>query len=212
MWLRGFDAKYSAERGLPASIKLTTMKPSGTLSLLKGVTPGAHANPAGPYYYRRVRMSAESPLLDLCRKHGYHVEPNIEFDGSFSKTTMVVTFPCKVPEGTPIESDFSFKEQLDVVRRLQREWSDNSVSCTVYYKKEDLPAIKDYLYEHFTSEMKTVSFLLSQGHGFKQAPYETISREVYEQEIAKTTPITSAIINENSFEVEECAGGACPIK
>lgn len=210
-WLRGYDKWYSGEVGFPESIKLTTVKPSGTLSLLAGVTPGVHPNPAGPYYYRRVRMSANTPLLELCKSHGYNVEPAIEFDGSASKTTMVVTFPCRIPEGVPIESNYTYREQLDMVRRMQREWSDNSVSCTVYYKKEDLEDIKQYLKEHFTNELKTVSFLLSQGHGFKQAPYETITKEQYEAEIVNIKPITAVSISEDSFEVQECAG-ACPIK
>jgi ribonucleotide reductase alpha subunit len=212
VFLREYDKQYSELNGFPESIKLTTVKPSGTLSLLAGVTPGVHPNPAGPYYYRRVRMATGSPLIDLCRKHGYHVEPAIEFDNSQSKTTMVVTFPCKVPETTPVASNFSFKEQLDMVRRLQAEWSDNSVSCTVYYNKEELPELKEYLYKYFNSEIKTVSFLLQQGHGFLQAPYETISKETYEKEIKLITPITNVNLDDNSFELQDCDNGSCPIK
>jgi ribonucleotide reductase alpha subunit len=211
-YLRSFDVVYSKEHGFPESIKLTTVKPSGTLSLLAGVTPGVHPNPAGPYYYRRVRMAADSPLVTLCKQKGYAVEPVIEFDGSLSKTTMVVTFPCKVPEGTPIASNFSWKDQLDMVIRMQTEWSDNSVSCTVYYKKEDLPDIKKYLEENFSDKLKTVSFLLYQDHGFLQAPYETISKEKYLEEIKNIQPLTSVNLEENDFEVVECEGGSCPIK
>lgn len=211
-WLRGYDKWYSEENGFPTSIKLTTVKPSGTLSLLAGVTPGVHPSPAGPYYYRRVRMATDSPLVELCRDNGYHVEPVIEFDGTLSKTTVVVTFPCKISESVPVESNYSYKQQLDMVRRMQREWSDNSVSCTVYYKKEDLPEIKNYLKEHFSNEIKTVSFLLSQNHGFKQAPYETITREQYEKDITNITPITSVTLDDNSFELIDCLNGSCPIK
>ena len=210
--LRQYDAYYSNLKGFPRSIKLTTVKPSGTLSLLAGVTPGVHPNPAGPYYYRRVRMSSESPLVDLCRNNGYHVEPAIELDGTNSKTTMVVTFPCKIPEGVPIESSFTYKQQLDMVRRMQKEWSDNAVSCTVYYKKEDIEGIKQYLRDHFSNEMKSVSFLLSQGHGFVQAPYETISKEQYEIDVAKVKPIVSIDVTEDTFELMDCDSGACPVK
>jgi len=210
--LRQYDRYYSELKGFPTSIKLTTVKPSGTLSLLAGVTPGVHPNPAGPHYYRRVRMASNSPLVSLCKSHGYNVEPAIEFDGTLSKTTMVVTFPCKIPTNVPIESSFTYEQQLNIVRRMQREWSDNSVSCTIYYKKEDLDGIKAYLKKHFTNEIKTVSFLLSQGHGFKQAPYETITEEQYNEEILKVRPITSANISEESFELIDCNSGACPIK
>jgi hypothetical protein len=210
--LRYYDAYYSNLKGFPTSIKLTTVKPSGTLSLLAGVTPGVHPNPAGPYYYRRVRMSTNSPLVELCKKHGYGVEPAIEFDGGNSKTTMVVTFPCKIGQNVPVESNFTYQQQLNMVRRMQREWSDNSVSCTVYYKKEDIQGIKEYLKKYFSNELKTVSFLLSSGHGFLQAPYETITEDEYNEAIKGVTPITSVNISEDSFELVDCQSGSCPIK
>lgn len=211
-WLRKFDVSYSAKNNFPTSIKLTTVKPSGTLSLLAGVTPGVHPNPAGPYYIRRVRIASQSNLIDVCRKHGYHVEYQKNFDGTEDKSTMVVDFPCKLPEGTPVAADYSWKEQMDMVRQMQREWSDNSVSCTVYYKREDIPEIKKYLKEHFKHEIKTVSFLLYHDHGFLQAPYETISKEKYEELIKGTKQITSIEINENDFDIIDCETGTCPIK
>lgn len=211
-WLRNFDKEYSKKNGFPTSIKLTTCKPSGTLSLLPGVTPGIHPSPAGPYYIRRIRISSESPLIDVCRSHGYQIEPQINFDGSVDKSTMVVSFPCRVPEGTPVAKDFSWKDQLDNVRWLQKVWSDNSVSCTVYYKKEDLPEIKEYLAKYMPNEIKTVSFLLYSGHGFKQAPYETISEDEYLDMVYGTSPISSVEVRESDFDVVDCEGGACPIK
>ena len=212
VWLREYDVKYSQDHNFPISIKLTTVKPSGTLSLLAGVTPGVHPNPAGPHYIRRVRMSSQSPLIEVCRTHGYGIEYQMNFDGSLDKSTMVVSFPCKLPETTPVAADYSWKQQLDMVRRMQEEWSDNSVSCTVYYKKEDLEDIKSYLKEHFRYSMKTVSFLLYQGHGFVQAPYETITEEQYKELTVNTIPITTAEVREEEFMVDDCASGHCPIK
>lgn len=211
-WLRGYDKWYSGENGFPESIKLTTVKPSGTLSLLAGVTPGVHPNPAGPYYIRRIRISAGSPLIDVCRSHGYHIEPQRNFDGSEDRSTMVVSFPCKLPPTTPVAADYSWKDQMDMIRRMQAEWSDNSVSCTIYYKKEDIEDIKKYLKDHFRHEIKTVSFLLYQGHGFDQAPYETITKEQYEEMSSKVVPITSVVVKEDEFDVDDCFGGACPVK
>jgi hypothetical protein len=211
-YLRGLDAEYSAKMGWPTSVKLTTVKPSGTLSLLAGVTPGAHPSPAGPYYIRRVRMASNSPLIDLCRKNGYPIEPQRNFDGSEDKSTMVVSFPCKVAENVPIAATYSWKDQMDLVRWLQKNWSDNSVSCTIYYTKDELPAIKEYLAEHYRDEIKTVSFLLKSDHGFDQAPYETITKEFYEEMASKCTPIKSGEIAEDEFTIDECSTGACPIK
>ena len=212
VWLRQYDKEYSEKHGFPISIKLTTVKPSGTLSLLAGVTPGVHPNPAGPYYIRRIRMSSSSPLIEVCKKHGYHVEHQRKFDGSEDKATVVVSSPCKLPETTPVAADYSWKDQMDMIRKMQAEWSDNSVSCTIYYKKEDLEDIKQYLKDHFRHEIKTVSFLLYYGHGFDQAPYETITKEQYEEMVSGVTPITSVQIKEEEFDIEDCATGACPVK
>lgn len=210
--LREFDVKYSRENKFPTSIKLTTVKPSGTLSLLAGVTPGIHPNPAGPYYIRRVRMSSDSNLLDLCKKHGYHIEYQRNFDGTNDKTTMIVEFPCKLPEHTPVAKDYSWKDQLDMVKWMQANWSDNSVSCTVYYKREDLENIKEYLKENYSDNFKTVSFLLQDDHGFDQAPYETITKEQYDKIVNGTTQITEGDIKEDDFDIIDCDSGACPIK
>lgn len=212
LWIRKYDDEYSAKHGFPRSIKLTTVKPSGTLSLLAGVTPGVHPNPAGPHYIRRIRMSSNSPLIDVCKKHGYKTEFQRNFDGSDEHSTIVVSFPCKLPEETPVAANYDWKTQMDMVRRMQREWSDNSVSCTVYYKKEDLPDIKEYLKKHFKNEIKTVSFLLYYGHGFVQAPFETITKEQYMEEVANIKPITSVDLFEDDFDLMDCDTGACPIK
>jgi hypothetical protein len=212
VWLRDFDKEYSKDNNFPTSIKLTTCKPSGTLSLLPGVTPGVHPNPAGPYYIRRIRISSNSPLIKVCMDNGYHMEFQKNFDNSDDKTTMVVEFPCMVPETTPVAANFTWKEQIENVIRLQKEWSDNSVSCTVYYKKEDIEDIKEYLKENMPNNIKSISFLLQSDHGFKQAPYETISRERYEELIKMVKPINSIGNISDEFEVEECNSGMCPIK
>jgi ribonucleoside-triphosphate reductase (thioredoxin) len=213
-YLREFDKEYSKKNGFNPSIKLTTVKPSGTLSLLAGVTPGAHPSPAGPYYIRRIRMAANSPLLEVCRNHGYHIEYQRLFDGSNDHTTMVVEFPCKVPEHTPIGGDISAIDQLNLIKEMQTIWSDNSVSVTVYYKKEELPTIKEWLANNYTNNVKSVSFLLYHGHGFDQAPYETISKDRYLELKAKVKPIDAVEVKEKDITdgIDDCATGACPIK
>lgn len=212
LWLRNYDKEYSKSHNFPESIKLTTSKPSGSLSLLPGVTPGANPNPAGPYYIRRIRIASNSNLIQTCIDHGYHVEYQKNFDGSDDKGTMVVEFPCAIPEETPVAANFTWKQQLDTIRRVQREWSDNAVSCTVTYKKEDLPEIKEYLEKHLSEEIKSVSFLLYHDHGFVQAPYETITKERYEELSSRTTPISSLSFINDEIEIQECESGACPIK
>lgn len=211
-YLRQLDKEYSKLMNWPESIKMTTIKPSGTLSLLAGVTPGAHPAPAGPYYIRRIRMASNSELIDVCKKSGYHTEFARGFDGREDTSTIIVEFPCKVPEKTPIGDSLGAIEHLEIVKWLQTNWSDNSVSCTIYYKKEELPKIKEWLYNNFSDNIKTVSFLLYYGHGFDQAPYETITKEEYNKRKSISSPINSLGSIEDVFEVTDCDNGSCPIK
>jgi adenosylcobalamin-dependent ribonucleoside-triphosphate reductase len=208
--LRAFDKEYSAKHGFPESIKLTTVKPSGTLSLLPGVTSGCH--PAYSHYMiRRIRIAADHSLVQVCREHGYPVEFQRNFDGTDDHSTMVVSFPFAYPEGTKIAAEMTAIDQLEVVKWLQENWSDNSVSCTVYYRKEELPEIKKYLAKNYKNNHKSLSFLLHNEHGFKQAPLEEITKEAYDSLVASTKLITK--VEDASFEGDlECAGGVCPVK
>jgi ribonucleoside-triphosphate reductase len=210
-YLREFDESYSWKNGFPRSVKITSVKPSGTLSLLPGVTPGIHPGYA-QYMIRRIRIAAGHPLVDTCRKHGYHVEYVKNFDGSADRNTVVVEFPFKYPEGTVLAKDLTAIEQLEWVRKIQREWADNAVSVTCYYKKEELPEIRKYLEKYWETDFKALSFLLHSEHGFLQAPYEEISKEQYEDLIARTkliTKIESAEFDENDAD---CVTGACPVR
>lgn len=186
-------------------------KPSGTLSLLPGVTPGAHPAYA-QYVIRRIRIAADSPLVDIIKDHGYPVEAVKHFDGTIDRTTVVAEFPMAYPEGTKLAKDMSAIDQLEVVRRLQAEWSDNSVSCTVYFRKEELPEIRDYLAKNYDKNFKTLSFLLHSDHGFAQAPLEEITKEEYEKRVAKSRPIESFSEYIDLDDTTECEGGACPIR
>jgi len=209
--LRAYDDFYSAVKGFPKSIKLTTVKPSGTLSLLAGVTSGAH--PAySQYYIRRIRMASDMPLVSLCRQNGFHVEYQRNFDGTEDHSTVVVSFPCTVPVGTKLANDMTAVDQLEVIKRLQTEWSDNAVSVTIYYRLEELDAIKSWLSENYVN-VKSVSFLLHNDHGFDQAPMEEITEEKYLEMVSSCTPIASiGQLDFDSMDIDECAGGACPIR
>ncbi len=212
--LRAYDKEYSAIMGWNPSIKLTTLKPSGTLSLLAGVTPGVHPSPAGPYYIRRMRIATDSPLIQACKANGFPVEFQRNFDGSNDTSTMVVSFPCKLPEWVKTGEQVDVIDQLDMVKEMQSVWSDNSVSVTAYYRKEDIPRIKEYLSNNWKDNFKTLSFLLYYGHGFDQAPYETISKEQYLEMVSKVTPITNVSVLETDISEDQvgCESGVCPVK
>lgn len=211
-YLRDYDVKYSKQHNFPTSIKLTTVKPAGTMSLLAGVTPGAHPG-FSQYYIRRIRMASDSELVKVCRSHGYDVEYQKNFDGSEDKNTVVVSFPCSFPKGTKLAKDMTAIDQLEVVKELQKNWSDNAVSCTIYYRKEELPDIKDWLKKNYNDNIKAVSFLLHNEHGFTQAPLEEITEEQYLKMKSNTLPIVSCEVKETDIQDSfECVSGVCPVK
>jgi hypothetical protein len=180
---------------------------------LAGCTSGVHPATAGQFFIRRIRIASGSPLIDVCKAHGYHSEFQKNFDGTDDRSTIVVEFPCKYPDGTVSAEDMDIIDQLEMVKFMQTNWSDNSVSVTAYYKKEDLPRLKKYLSENWHDSFKTLSFLLYTGHGFLQAPFEPISKEQYEYLINKVKPITSMEVSEDDMDdLGACGIGGCPIK
>jgi len=211
-YLNALDIEYSENNNLPTSVRLTTVQPSGTLSLLPGVTPGIH--PAfARHYIRRVRFSSADKLVDACRRRGYKVQWDVGLDGREDHTKYVVEFPCKSPDTAILAKDMTAVEQLEWVATMQKDWADNAVSVTVYYRKEELDEIKSWLAEHYDTSIKSVSFLLHADHNFPLPPYEEISEEEYNKAIAKidmSIPMISTSTEE--LDLDNCATGACPIK
>ena len=208
------DKHYSKLMGVKESIKLTTVKPSGTLSLLpsyKGgvLTPGVNDG-YSEYHNRRISFDANDPLVDTARASGYYVEPKKEIDGTDNYDTMVVTFPVKQVGGKTNTAIHQLKRH----KLVQTYWSDNAVSTTVYYRREELAGIKDYLRKELKDGIKSVSFLLHSDHGFEQAPLEAITKQEYDKAVASTKQITEVIdTGERSLaEGVECEGGHCPVR
>jgi hypothetical protein len=144
---------------------------------------------------------------------GYAVEYVKNFDGSLNRDTVIVEFPCRAGENAKLAKDMKAVDQLDLVKRIQKEWSDNAVSCTVYYKKEELGEIKEWLRKNYKNNIKSVSFLLHQDHGFAQAPYEEIDKKQYDALTTNIKKVFSVKVgNGQTLEGLECEGGACPIK
>lgn len=211
--LRETDAKWSKQKGFPESVRLTTVQPSGTLSLLPGVTPGIHPAYAR-HYIRRVRFGSADPLVDACRRRGYKVTWDIGIDGREDHTRYVVEFPCESPENAVLASEMSAIDQLEWVKKLQSDWADNAVSVTVYYRREELDSIKEWLAANYDKCVKSVSFLLHSDHNFPLPPYEEIPKAEYEKILAKidfSVPLSSRSFDAD-FDLDNCATGACPVK
>jgi ribonucleotide reductase alpha subunit len=211
--LKKYDKDYSRSKGWPESVRLTTVQPSGTLSLLPGVTPGIH--PAfAEYYIRRVRFGSADPLVDACRRRGYKVVWDVGLDGREDHTRYVVEFPCKSPENSVLAGEMTAIQQLEWVKKMQTVWADNAVSVTVYYRKEELSNIKQWLADNYDNSVKSVSFLLHTDHNFPLPPYEEITEEKYYKMVKGIdfSVALSAGSGLNEITLDDCATGACPVK
>ena len=180
-----WDEVYSNWFCIPRSIKTTSVKPSGTVSLLAGSTPGMHF-PESRIYIRRMRMSKNDPLVKPLLAAGYQVVPAIGQE----ETTVVVEMPIKLADGVRVQSEVSMFEQLSLAAFMQRYWADNQVSCTVTFDPEtEGPHIAQML-QYFQYQLKGVSLFPKQDYGkFPQLPYEAISEEVYNEMVKDLKPL-----------------------
>lgn len=181
--VRRWDQIYSEWLGIRESIRVTTVKPSGTVSLLWGVTPGVHWPRESGFYVRTVREMKGSPFASVMEAAGYPVEPSI----SDPDTTVVITMPVEGPEMRS-EREVSAWEKTALAVHSQRWWSDNSVSCTVTFRTDEADEIPAIL-RAFDAQLKSISFLPITEGTYEQAPYQRVSREVWEAHRANIKPI-----------------------
>jgi Ribonucleotide reductase, barrel domain. len=207
------NVAYSKELDIEQSIRTTVIKPSGSLSKAFD-SPCEGIHPAySKYFIQRVRIASNDSLISKLQAAGHHIEPQQRLDGSLDPDTSVVDFYVKTPEGVPCaDSGFDTWKQLDAVKMGQRWWADQSISITAYYKDGDVPAVQEWVSNNL-SEIKTISFLRHSGHGFVQAPKQTITEEEYEKLSAKVKPVEFDNIEESgTIEGTECESGSCPVR
>ena len=198
-----WDLIYSRWLGIPTSIRYTTVKPSGTVSLLAGATPGVHCTHS-EYYYRTVRVAANSPYVKILKKAKYRIEESVT-----DKNTVVVYFPVKEKNFTKSKYDISLWEQLVLVKELQHYWSDNSVSCTITFKPEEVKDLKSAI-DYMAPYIKTLSFLPLDNHAYPQAPYQTITEQEYNTYLDSLLPLVLDDKEEAKGE-RYCTNDSCSI-
>lgn len=203
-FIQGLDTQYSNWLGIPRSIKTTSVKPSGSVSLLPGEPPGIHY-PHSEYYIRRIRLSNNSPLIPIVQSAGYKVEVAVGQEAS----TVVVEFPIQEKDFAKSKDDVSIWEQVANVAAMQKYWADNQVSVTVTFRKEEAKDIKRVL-EVYEDQLKSISFLPLSEHGYIQAPYETITKEQYEEMTQNLTKLQIDNKTEGTG-TKFCDGDVCTI-
>jgi len=206
--IQRWDRSYSDWLAIPKSIKTTSVKPSGTVSLLAGSTPGLHY-PESRFYIRRIRISVNSELIEPLKKAGYKVEPAFGSEDS----TLVVEIPVDVGEGIATASELTIWEQFSLAAFMQRHWADNQVSCTVTFDPETEGAQIPHVLKYFQYQLKGISLLPRHDYGaYKQMPYEAIDEKEYNKQIKKLGKLTFGVIKNEEAEVDKfCNNESCEL-
>jgi adenosylcobalamin-dependent ribonucleoside-triphosphate reductase len=206
-----YDNIYSEWLGIRESIKTTTVKPSGTVSILAGESPGVHWTPGGKYFMRAIRFSNDDPMLPLFRMANYRVEPASESPD----TTSVVFFPIK-SDASRSEKDVTIFEKMSLAAVAQRYWSDNSVSVTISFDSEKEKDHVGTVLHMYDGQLKTVSFLPQGNFTYPQMPYTQISEEEYTESSLNLLPIDLSGVYSglaaDAIGENYCTTSACEVK
>ena len=209
--IKEYDKGYSEWLGIRESIKMTTVKPSGTVSILAGESPGVHWSVGGKFFLRAIRFANSDPMLPLFKMAQYRVEPASESPD----TTSVVFFPVK-SEAVRSEKEVSIYEKIDLAATAQYEWSDNSVSVTVSFDSEKESTEVKRVLHMYDGKLKTVSFLPSGNTVYPQMPYIQITEEEYEEARMSLFPIdfsgVYAGMASDAIGEAYCTTDACEVK
>ena len=233
--VRTTNEKLNKEAGVPASIRTTTIKPSGTISLLAGTASGMHY-PIYRYAVRRMIVNKTAKIARILENAKYSMEPVVEFlstdvaDGriryskydSFahnnnvlpyeSKTSVVIEFPIYQGKARPMKS-VSPWEQFGLLQMLQREYCDNSVSATIYFDPETEGDQVQHMLSMFLPTIKSVSMLPHASEGkYPQMPYQEITKEEYDRRIEELKDIDwSKLTDSDGQNILYCENDACTI-
>lgn len=206
------DRQYSEWLGVRESIKTTSIKPSGTVSLLAGVTPGVHWPVEGGQYLRTVRYSKIDPVVDVLRDAGYKVEPSV----ADPDTDVVVTFPTIGPDIRG-EREVSVWEKVQLAALMQRWWADNMVSATFTFRPDERDQVGSVL-RAMDGQMKSMSFLplgeeLEPG-AYPQMPYERTDDEDFSERLNNVSRIDTDALYAMHREAEGekfCSNDVCEV-
>jgi len=208
---RETNEEFANRLGIPASVAITCVKPSGTVSQLVDSASGIHTR-HDKFYIRRIRMDKKDPIYTFLKSQGVPVEDEVFRPDS----TAVFSFPMKAPEGALTRNDLTAIEQLELWLIYQRHWCEHKPSVTITVKDEEWPDVGAWVWKHF-DEVSGVSFLPHSNHTYQQAPYETIDEETYNQlveEMPKDIRWEEFVENEDNTEGSQtyaCVSGQCEI-
>lgn len=173
------NKEWAARLGVNESTATTCVKPEGTSSQMVNSASGLHVRHAD-HYLRTVRADNKDPLTQFLKDAGVYWEP----DAMAKESTSVFYFPIKSPDGAVTRDQQTAIEALDLWKHLQDNWCEHKPSATINVREDEWMDVAAWVYRNFDT-LSGVSFLPHDGGSYKQAPYQKITKEGYEQWIAE---------------------------
>lgn len=203
--IKQFNKELAEQAGIPTSVALTTIKPSGTTSNLSNVSPGIHPR-LFKFYIRRVRVSKKcEKLIEVLKNANIPYEDDI-----YSPDTYVFSIPVK-SNAHRAQPDYTIWEQMQHIALAQKYFVDNMISVTVTFNKQEASQLKTCI-DNYITEIKGVSFLPQFTDFYKQAPYEGITEDEYYKRVESITPADwSLFTGSNGIDTRFCDGGVCEV-
>ncbi|MGM0379860.1 MAG: ribonucleoside-triphosphate reductase, adenosylcobalamin-dependent [Bacillota bacterium] len=207
--------EYADQLEMEVPELVTTVKPEGTQSQMPTVSSGIHYSHS-PYYLRRVRISADDPLVDVCEELEYPVYPEV---GQSQKDciTKVIEFPIKAPKGKT-KYDVGAIEQLEEYKLFMKNYVDHNASITVHVREDEWEEVEEWMWKNW-EDVVAVTFLALDDSFYELLPYEAIDKEKYEKLNEEFAPFRPSLISkyeksETEFDIgeAECESGVCPIR
>ena len=208
------NKEWSEKLGIPQSVAITCVKPSGTVSQLVDAASGIHAR-HNPFYVRTVRGDKKDPLTKMMTDMGFPVEDDV----MNPTNTAVFSFPMKVHEGAVFRTDMTAIQQLELWLTYQKHWCEHKPSVTISVKEDEWMEVGAWVYKNF-DWMSGVSFLPFSEHSYQQAPYQDTNKEGYEflkEQMPKNvdwSKLSEYEMSDMTIGSQElaCVAGACEIQ
>jgi ribonucleoside-triphosphate reductase len=204
------NKEWAEKLSINQSAAITTIKPSGTVSQLVDSSSGIHTR-YSQYYVRTVRQDKKDPLGQFLKDAGVPCEDDVTKPDS----TWVFSFPQKAPDHAVFRNDMTAIEQLEHYLVFKKHWCEHNPSITVYVRETEWLEVGSWVYENF-NDIGGVSFLPHSDHSYRQAPYQEINEEQYNEMAAKMPNIVwdaflEATDNVEGAQMLACTSGICEI-
>jgi ribonucleoside-diphosphate reductase alpha chain len=207
------NREFAGRLGISASVAISTVKPSGTVSQLVDSASGIHPRHSR-WYIRSVRQDNKDSLTKFMKDVGIPNEPCV----MKPESTTVFFFPVAAPAGAVTRDQVSPIDHLNLWKEYNSSWAEHQVSITVSVPEDAWPRVGAWVYDNF-DELSGVSFLPMDGGTYRQAPYQECTEEQYKAALEQMpkdidwTQLSNYEKEDNTTASHElaCTAGACEV-